>query len=166
MGGWTALGYAVTHPDRVNALVMADTAGGLTSPELEEARKAARERQGDGGLLGGALSPGFRQRDPAGAFLYDQVFALNPPRDATPGAANPMGRFAVTAQDAKRLTMPVLFIEGDVDVLIPPEVIRIAAKMVPGAKLEMVADAGHSVYFERPADFNAILGSFLAQVDG
>src|SRR5918999_649336 len=44
MGGWTCLGYTVTHPERVRALVMADTAGGLTSPELQTARQAARER--------------------------------------------------------------------------------------------------------------------------
>lgn len=56
MGGWTCLGYAVTHPERVRALVMADTAGGLTSPELEAARAAAQQRRGDLPLLGGAIS--------------------------------------------------------------------------------------------------------------
>src|SRR5262249_5941300 len=41
MGGWTCLGYAVRHPERVRALVMADTMGGLTSPELQAARDTA-----------------------------------------------------------------------------------------------------------------------------
>jgi 3-oxoadipate enol-lactonase len=50
--------------------------------------------------------------------------------------------------------------------LIPPEVIRVAQSMIPGARVAMVADAGHSVYFERPAEFNAHIDAFLAEVDG
>ncbi len=166
MGGWTCLGYAVTHPERVRALVMADTAGGLISPELEAARKAALERRGDLPLLGGAISQGFRRRSPVGAFLYEQIFALNPPREQAPAGATPMNRLAVTTEQAARLPMPVLFVEGEDDVLIPPEVIRLAATLIPGARVELVADAGHSVYFERPDEFNRILDAFLKDVDG
>ncbi len=164
MGGWTCLGYAVTHPERVRALVMADTAGGLTSPELEAARAAAQERRGDLPLLGGALSQSFRKRDPRGAFLYEQIFGLNPPRETAPAGGTPINRLSVSAEQAAALTMPVLFIEGEDDVLIPPDVIRIAQKLIPGARLAMVADAGHSVYFERPDEFNRILDSFLGEV--
>ena len=34
-------------------------------------------------LATGAYSEGFRQRDPAGAFLYDSIRALNPPREVS-----------------------------------------------------------------------------------
>ena len=164
MGGWTCLGYAVTHPERARALVMADTAGGLTSPELEQARASAQEKRGDLPLLGGALSQSFRKRDPAGAFLYEQIFALNPPREQALGRGTPMNRLAVTAEQAAQLRLPVLFIEGADDVLIPPDVIRVAQGLIPGARLQMVADAGHSVYFERPDEFNRILDAFLSEV--
>ncbi|HEY7295748.1 MAG TPA: alpha/beta hydrolase, partial [Dehalococcoidia bacterium] len=119
MGGWTCLGYAATHPDRVRALVMADTAGGLTSPELETARAEAQAKRGDLPLLGGALSQSFRQRDPTGAFLYEQIFALNPPREQALGRGTPMNRLSVSAEQAAALKLPVLFIEGADDVLIP-----------------------------------------------
>ena len=36
------------------------------------------------------------------------------------------------------------------------------AAHLPGAKLEVVAGAGHSVYFEKPVEFNALLDAFLA----
>jgi pimeloyl-ACP methyl ester carboxylesterase len=163
MGGWTCLGYAVTNPRRVRALVMADTAGGLTSPELDAARAEAQARRGETPLLSGAISPGFRTRDPRGAFLYEQIFGLNPPREQALGRGSPMNRLSVTAEQAAALPMPVLFIEGDNDVLIPPDVIRAAQQHIPGARLEMVADAGHSVYFERPDEFNAILDRFLTE---
>ena len=161
MGGWTCLGYTVTHPQRVKALVMADTAGGLTGPEIDAARAAHAERRAGLPLLSGAISEGFRKREPRGAFLYEQIFGLNPPREQALGSGTPMNRLSVSAEQAAAITTPVLFIEGDNDILIPPEVIRAAQKMIPGARLEMVADAGHSVYFERPNEFNTILGAFL-----
>ena len=164
MGGWTCLGYTVTHPERVRALVMADTAGGLTSPELQAARQAARERVGEQSLATGAYSEGFRQRDPTCAFLYDGIRALNPPREVSLGTGTPVNRLSVSAEEAAALTLPVLFIEGEDDVLIPPEVIGVAQGLIPGARLAMVTDAGHSVYFERPAEFNALVDAFFAEV--
>jgi 3-oxoadipate enol-lactonase len=156
MGGWTALAYTVQHPERVAALVMADTAGGLTSPEVDAARTAARERIGSVPLLEGALSPGFRQRSPAGAFLYRSIQALNPPRDD--GFRT---RSVVTAEQVRTLHVPVLFIEGDVDVLIPPEVIRAAQPLFASAHIARVEDAGHSVYFEKPVEFNRLVDAFF-----
>jgi 3-oxoadipate enol-lactonase len=163
MGGWTCLGYAVQQPGRVKALVMADTAGGLTAPAIDAARAAAQPRRGDLPLLGGAISQGFRKRDPRGAFLYEQIFDLNPPREQALGSGTPMNRLSVSAEQAAALPMPVLFIEGDNDILIPPDVIRVAQQLIPGSRLEMVADAGHSVYFERPDEFNRILDAFLTR---
>jgi 3-oxoadipate enol-lactonase len=164
MGGWTCLGYTVTHPDRVRALVMADTIGGLTSPELQTIRQAARDRVGSQTLESGAYSEGFRRRDPTGAFLYDSIRALNPPREVSLGTGTPMGRLPVTADQAAALAVPVLFVEGEDDILIPPEVVQAAQAMIPGARLAMVSDAGHSVYFERPAEFNALVDAFLSEV--
>jgi 3-oxoadipate enol-lactonase len=165
MGGWTVLGYALTHPERVRALVMADTAGGLTAPEIDAARAAAQERRAGLPLLGGALSQGFRERNPVGAFVYESIFGLNPPREQALGSGTPMNRLSVSAEQTAELTTPVLFIEGEDDVLIPPPVIEAAQRMIPGARMELVASAGHSVYFERPDAFNHILDGFLRSVD-
>jgi pimeloyl-ACP methyl ester carboxylesterase len=33
--------------------------------------------------------------------------------------------------------------------------------VVPGAEVAHIGDAGHSGYFERPAEFNRIVGAFL-----
>ena len=40
MGGWTCLGYALRHPERVKALVMAATTGTLGDPETHAIFKA------------------------------------------------------------------------------------------------------------------------------
>src|SRR5690349_1553135 len=33
MGGWAVMGYALAHPERVRSLVLADTLGGIYTPE-------------------------------------------------------------------------------------------------------------------------------------
>ena len=162
MGGWTCLSYAVNNPGHVAGVVMGDTSGGLTSPEIEAARQAGREAVAQRGLANAAVSDSYKERDPAGAFLYQQIFDLNPPRDPETNRA-PMARLSVTAEQAGAIKVPFLFIEGEDDVIIPPPVIQAAVGMIPGARLEMVADAGHSVYFERPGAFNALVASFLEE---
>jgi 3-oxoadipate enol-lactonase len=161
MGGWTCLGYAATHPERVKGVVMADTPGGLTSPAIEAARDAGRKAIAADGLLVRALGDKFREADPAGTFLYGQIFDLNPPRDVVPAA---MQRLTLSNEQIKRLTMPVLFIEGADDVIVTPDVIGLASEMVPGSRVQLVGGAGHSVYFEKPDEFNRILDTFLSSV--
>jgi 3-oxoadipate enol-lactonase len=61
------------------------------------------------------------------------------------------------------LDIPVLFVAGEEDVVIPPRMLSIAAACFPNARLELVPAAGHSVYFERPAIFNEIVERFLSR---
>jgi 3-oxoadipate enol-lactonase len=58
--------------------------------------------------------------------------------------------------------MPLLCITGQEDVVIPPAAVAVLASIVPGARLEGVPEAGHSVYWERPAVFNRLVDEFLA----
>jgi 3-oxoadipate enol-lactonase len=56
---------------------------------------------------------------------------------------------------------PVLFIVGDEDILIAPFAADAIAAVVPQARVQHVADAGHSVYFERAQVFNRHVAEFL-----
>lgn len=165
MGGWTCLAYAARHPKRVRALVMADTAGGLTSPAIDAERTRAREAL-KGGLVGGALGSTYRAANPAGAFLYEQVSGLNGQFQENLRPNSPMTRIVTTPEEVAAFGVPVLFIAGEEDVLIPPPVLEIAADLVPGARLERIPATGHSVYWERPETFNRLVSAFLAEVDG
>jgi pimeloyl-ACP methyl ester carboxylesterase len=165
MGGWTCLAYTVRNHHRVRALVMADTAGGLTSPAIEEERTRAREAL-KSGLVGGALGTTYRAANPAGTFLYEQVSALNGQFQDNLRPNSPMTRIVTTEEEAAALDVPVLFIAGEEDVLIPPPILEIATAIVAGARLEHVPAAGHSVYWEQPGTFNQLVGDFLAEVDG
>lgn len=157
MGGWTCLGAAVQAPERVAALVMADTTGGLVTDEMPPPTAARRALRSSGGLGSVAYHPNLRERDPAQAFLYDEIMALNPPLDPELlGALNAPDPAAVAT-----LPMPILWIVGGEDALIPPEMIRAAHQHVPGSSYFEVPHTGHSVYFERPVEFNMQINSFL-----
>ena len=50
---------------------------------------------------------------------------------------------------------------GEEDALAPVKIMEVMAARIPHARLVKVASAGHSVYFERPDEFNRIVAGFL-----
>ena len=170
MGGWAALGLVLAHPDRVLSLILADSVAGIETPEIEAAEdaylKAARAAPRPETLPLGrhpALKDDFWHRDPARAFLYQDLSLLRQP-EATGGQAQ---RNTTYARDSlRRIKTPVLFVVGSQDEIFPPALIRRAAALVPGATVVEIPDAGHSPYFETPDVWNAAVLSFLQQDGG
>jgi 3-oxoadipate enol-lactonase len=119
-----------------------------------------------GGLPAGvhpAAGVRMARDEPALHFLYTQINALNPARSLSALGTLLSAAGAPTAADAAGLGIPVLFIAGEEDVVIPPRMLSIAGACFPNARLELVPAAGHSVYFERPAVFNEIVEGFLSR---
>jgi 3-oxoadipate enol-lactonase len=145
MGGRTCLGFTLAYPERVSALVLADTTGGFSEAALAGANPPPR-----------TYARHFPQEQPAPAFLYEQIRALNPPRQeaAVPGP---------TAEQVRALRTPTLLIVGEHDVIAPPALMKIFQNSIPHARLAEVAGAGHSVYFEKPAEFNRLVLEFFAE---
>jgi pimeloyl-ACP methyl ester carboxylesterase len=162
MGGWTVLRFALRHPERVERFVMADTHGGLTTPEIAEAmRDALSGRSGMPPGVHPAAGARMAEEQPALQFLYGQVDGLNPPREPRQLGVLLAAAGAPTPGEVASLDMLVLFIAGEEDVVIPPAIIDRAAACFRNARIERVARAGHSVYFERPAEFNRLVERFL-----
>ncbi len=159
MGGWTCLGAALQAPQRVAALVMADTVGGLSTDEIAPIFQKTRQRIQSQGLATLAYDQSLRQRDPALAFLYDEIMSLNPPRD--PQLLGALGALAPDPAAVAALAMPILWVVGGNDPLIPPAIMRAAHAHVPGSEYYEIPATGHSVYFERAAEFNGQLNRFL-----
>jgi pimeloyl-ACP methyl ester carboxylesterase len=156
MGGRTCLGFTLAHPDRVQALVLADTTGGFSDSQIAQMRADMEQR------LAGDTSPrtysrGFAQEHPRRAFLYEQIRTLNPPRSDTPGPGP-------TAEQIRAMRTPTLLIVGEEDVITQPAMIEAFQQYIPHARLRRVAGSGHSVYFEKPDEFNRIVLEFLADV--
>ena len=170
MGGWTSVGYAVREPRRVRALVLASTVGPVTHPDIDLAWRAWAE-----GLASGAgavavargIHPACGERlareQPALDFLYRGLDALSVGLDKDAVRGQLLSMRTMPAEAAASLRMPVLCITGEEDVVIPPAAVEALASLIPGARLARVPEAGHSVYWERPAVFNRLVDGFLAE---
>jgi len=156
MGGRTCLGFTLAHPERAQALVMADTTGGFGDARMAQMR-ADLEKQLAGTTSPRTYAPSFMQEHPRRAFLYEQIRALNPPRQDTPGPGP-------TAEQIRAMRTPTLLIVGEEDVIAPPAMMEAFQQYIPNARLRRVAGSGHSVYFETPDEFNRIVLEFLAEV--
>jgi 3-oxoadipate enol-lactonase len=159
MGGLTCLGFALGHPERTMGLVLADTTGGIGDPAVVE---TIRSRKAPKDVTLRAMSAGFRDSDPAGAFLYKEINLLNPPRDPEPnGFTSGEGP---KAEDLARMRVPTLLIVGEEDQVMPPPAMERSRDLIPGSRLERVPGAGHSVYFEKPDLFNRLVLDFFSSV--
>ena len=58
------------------------------------------------------------------------------------------------------IDVPVLVACGERDVVAPRSLSQEIAEGIPGAHLEIVADAGHVANADRPESFNALVRSF------
>lgn len=162
MGGWTALGFALAEPARVRRLVLADTPGGIMTPELGAALHApGRGPLAPEGELGRhpALAASLVRRDPARAYLYQMLGAFGEPELAK--IAPSLFASVVADERLAALAGRALFVVGDEDALFPPAAIRASAAKIPGARVVEIADAGHSPYFEQPEAWNRAVGEFL-----
>jgi pimeloyl-ACP methyl ester carboxylesterase len=59
------------------------------------------------------------------------------------------------------ITVPTLVLVGELDEETPPAYSRALADGIPGAGLEIVADAGHLSNLEQPEAVNRLLSRFL-----
>ena len=168
MGGRTVAGLIRRCPQRIASIVFSGTTGGAVD-DRARARKTELEREGffDGSLLRRALSERFYEQSPERAFLYRQLRGINPPRPsdflAPPdGAANYRGSMAGALVESGA---PILWIVGELDRVVAPELVRISHELTPDSRFQIVEGAGHSAYFERPEQWNAAVLEFIDTVE-
>lgn len=166
MGGWTGVGLALAHPERVASLVLSDTIGGFALASGLDSIRSMGERAAAAGAVSPALGADYHRRDPAGAFLYLELSAFNSDLERLDLFRRLFAPQALVALErATALTMPLLVVAGRGDLIWPPAVLRELADRLPGAGFVEV-DAGHSPYFENPGAFNEALGGFLDGIRG
>jgi pimeloyl-ACP methyl ester carboxylesterase len=165
LGGMAGLPFAVAHPDRVTALVLCGTPGGVVTAGVADDFKRARERVSTRTVVEMTLAAGFVRRHPAHAFLYEQVQRLNP-RDALERAAPQIASVRVRESDLAAYRTPTLLIAGAEDAFFSPETLAGVAEQIPGAAFALLPEVGHSPYFEVPDEFNSIVEEFLRRYEG
>ena len=172
MGGWTCLDYALRFPDRVRALVMACTSGVIDPGSVAGFDKAAfadwtaRAGKTAEDLLAKGFLPASGERmareQPALATLYRQIYQQTPADFRTAVHGRIRALRVRPAAELGKLAMPVLFLNGEEDCVFPSPAGPGLAGAAPQGRHVSVPRAGHSVYFERAAEFNRIVEEFLA----
>ena len=156
LGGTMSLAFYAKHPEMVRALVICDSGPGYRNAEARaewnqraHARAADLEGRGLAVLAGGSR---------------DMREAVRRHRSAQ-GLAH-AARGMLTQTDAgiidslPAIRVPTLIIVGDQDT---PFIgaCEYMAKKIPGARLEVIKEAGHSSNLDQPEAFNRVLLAFL-----
>ena len=161
MGGRTGLDFALSEPDRVSALVMSHTVGGLRSKAIDEIRREQVRPPHSRPFGSWAVALDLPEKNLPLSHLYNCIGAMNLDF-ARVGLAGMRGRGKqISAAEMLVFETPTLFITADKDVVVLPSVVEIGASMVPGATLVNLGDAGHSSYFEISDKFNRVVKEFL-----
>jgi pimeloyl-ACP methyl ester carboxylesterase len=176
MGGMVAQKAALRAPDRMNGLILMDTHHGPidVAPAIVEAGIEAARHSGTGviaDMMAAASEPG-----PLDTEAYRRVCAERPghfergtenTRASSPAMfAAMLAEMAATPSrldDLAGLNVPTLVLVGDQDEPFLDAAHRLA-EVMPQARLEVLADGGHSPQFEAPEAWWKAMSTFLGEV--
>ena len=153
LGGYLSLELAITHPERVAALVLVDTGPGFRSDGGRDEWNAMADRyaqdlddRGLDGMPGSDELTASVHRSPEGLAL------------AARGVLRQSDGHVLEALPT--IGVPTLVVVGERD---EPFLIgsRYMAGKIPGAQLAVIAAAGHAPPVTHPDAFNAVLRTFL-----
>lgn len=173
MGGFVGQRVAARRPELIRSLVLLDTSaeresprGRLEYPVLSVLYRLLGPNPVRGQVEKVMLGPAFRA-DPRSKAIVDEWMATLARCDrggvqrAVLGVAN---RQPVT-EEIGRIRARTLVVVGADDAATPPQRSRRIVELIPGARLEIVPNCGHSSTIEQPEAITALLRSFLAESD-
>jgi pimeloyl-ACP methyl ester carboxylesterase len=164
MGGYAAMAFARRFPERMAGVALLAT---KATPDNDEARKN-RERQAALALAKGAqavvaeFAPKLLAPDaaPAVRARVEQLAA----RATAQGIADAllgMAQRPDSTPDLPKWKAPTLVIAGEKDQLMPRAELEKIARGIPGARLEVIAGAGHLPFLENAAAVAPLLAAHL-----
>jgi len=167
MGGIVAMEMARQAPDRITKLCLMDTNPLAETP----VSAAAREPQIIGAKAGRLeevmrveMKPEFLAPGAGRRAVLDQVMemALELGTSVFVRQSRAMQKRPDQQRTLRQLKIPTLVVCGEHDKLYPPKRHEFLAELIPDARLEVVADAGHLPVLERPRVVNEILLDWLS----
>ena len=161
IGGLIAQAIASRAPPRVLSLILVDTALTIPPPDFWRERAARARAEGLAPLLEGVVS---RWMTPA-SLHSPQADGLRAMLLRTPPEGYAASAEAIAAADftetSRAISCPTLVLVGDGDQATPVASATALASAIPGARLEILADAAHISIVERPQAALAAMRSFL-----
>lgn len=161
LGGHVGLIYAITHPERLRAMVLAGSSG-----LYENAFGGSFPRRESYEFIKGKVEYTFYDPKTATKDLVDEVYeSVNNRHKVIRLLA--MAKSAIRhnmAKDLHKITLPVALIWGKNDKITPPEVAVEFSHLLPNAELTWVEHCGHAPMMEQPQEFNRLLKDYLEKI--
>ena len=166
LGGMTALGLGLKHPDRVRRMLVCDARADAPPPFVQgwDTRIAAVRENGMQAVVDGTLERWFTER-----CRREQREVLERARRMIL-ATSPVGYVGCAAalreldyiRRLPEMKPPVLYAVGSEDSGAPREAMQAMADATPGSRLVVLNRLAHIGNMEDPAVFNAMLADWIA----
>jgi 3-oxoadipate enol-lactonase len=171
IGGMVALEFAATRPDRVRSLILCATTPAFGSKDGSFEQEFLKARLGplDAGKtmkdVAATAMPAMvgEGADPAGVALAQEAMSAVP-AEAYRAAIKCLVTFDRRASLGE-IAAPTLVIAGERDPNAPARTMARMAEKMPNARYVEIADAGHLLPYERPAEINRLIAEFLHNIE-
>ena len=167
MGGYLIFELWRQAPERIRALVLADTRATPETPEAREARDELIMIAGELGVAavwermrGELLAPAAS----AEAVARAEQIALEQPITGVVATLEAIRDRADSGPTLATIGVPALVVVGEEDALTPLFAAEEIAAGMPNARLVLIPRCGHLPPLERPAEFRSALLQFLEEV--
>jgi len=161
MAGWGAMQAAIAAPERITAVALVATSGGLNPPAGSDGPPDPNPTPLAGNLAGLALAPNFADREPRLAWLFDQISLMNQNIELLAGRLGAPENL-ISATDLAGYQTPTLVVAPTLDAFFPLAMLREVSAAIPGARFVEIEGSGHAPYWEVPTVFNPVILDFLA----
>jgi len=157
-GGFVSLDYAAWRPERLRSLVVGASTGQFSEKEMQDfaARIAIPELRKQAAVYR-EVGPSYRGANPEGTKRWIEIDE----HAQQPGAPSQPLRTPNTLAKLATVTMPILVMAADADLLAPPAMMRTWAAHLKGYEWATVPDSGHAIAWEHPDVFNEKVLSFI-----
>jgi pimeloyl-ACP methyl ester carboxylesterase len=160
-GGFVAFDYALSFPERLRSLTVANSIGGVQDEEYLALHRRLRPSPQFDALPVDVreVGPAYRAADATGTARWVELARQS--RLGRPLPSPQTFKNRVTFARLETIRVPTLLISGGADLYSPPPVMRLFADRMKGAETIAVPDAGHSTFWEQAELFNRSLVAFL-----
>jgi 3-oxoadipate enol-lactonase len=165
IGGLIAQQVAVHAPQRLTALVLADTAAQIGAAESWNARIGAVTQSGVASIADAVMqrwfTPAFHAARPDALAGWRAMLCSMSATGYT--AACAALRDADLTGRIGAIAAPTLVVAGEGDQSTPPELVRATASLIPGARFELIPCCGHIPPAEQPDFLAALIQAHLQE---
>lgn len=167
MGGQIVMEFYRQFPERINALILADTFAQLDTPQVRENRIKMADQLSREGMKDYAVEVLPKMITPANIKSQPKLAAeiLKMMQSTAPEGAAASLRGRAERRDYLQLlpeiAVPTLIVVGKEDEFTPVRDAELMGSLIPTSRLEVIEGAGHMPNMECHLEFNTVLSHWL-----